>query len=117
MWPLFLVLLLEEMIGNGEEVGDGQGKVERKEKGGTGQEREKNPETENKRASLRGKPEEMNSAFQEEEMVFPGEVCPHSLPHTAGGPVADLGEGREVLAATCGPLSVGNTHMESEPGD
>lgn len=65
--------------------------MERKEKGGDGDtglwrqkgEREKDPEMENKRASLRGKPEEMSSAFQEEEMVFleeslPSESSPHS---------------------------------------
>ena len=34
LWPLFPVLLLEEMLGNSEESGDGQGKMEGREKGG-----------------------------------------------------------------------------------
>lgn len=94
--------------------------MEREERGGdrgTGQGREKDTETENKRASSRGKPEEMNKVFQEEERVFLEESLPLGLPHIAGGPVADLGGGGEVLAATCGSLSVGSKYMESEPGD
>ena len=46
LWPLFPVLLLGETLGNGEEMRNRQGKMEKKEKGGGGdtdQGREKDP--------------------------------------------------------------------------
>lgn len=83
LWPLPQSLLLEEMLRNREEMETDKARQggERKEemgpqgKGDKG-EWEKDPESENKRASLRGKPKETNCAFQEEEMVFLEESRP-----------------------------------------